>query len=328
MSEKNKKPRRLLKIVWRISLAAIMIAIAVKYIDFVSVWESITSISLEWGVLIFVLTTADRFLMSYKWLHLLHAAQVKASFWRVLNAYYQATFVQRLLPTALGGDALRAVLLTKSDGQGETVVASMVVEKLVGISAAILLGFLGLMWAGRPELAGFSTLYILLTLAAVVVGLLVMFKLSMSTSLVERLTTVLPAKIQGLLRTTHSQYLMFADRKKVIASNFVLAFVEQSTQILILLCCATAISVDASPGTIIVAIAVSQLLRKFAIVIEGWMFGELTNVLVCVAFGIDQAEALAFSLLGHAISTIACAPGGWFFLRSAGGFDRGRQASS
>ena len=92
-------------------------------------------------------------------------------------------------------------------------------------------------------------------------------------------------------------------------ANLCLAFAEQTLQILILYLCALAIGVDVSAWLLVSVLTVSQFLRKFAIVLEGWALGEFVVVLTCALAGIDQTQALAFSLLGHVVGMVVSLPG-------------------
>lgn len=80
---------------------------------------------------------------------------------------------------------------------------------------------------------------------------------------------------------------------------------------------ALAIGVEVSLVTLFAALSVAHCLRKYAIILEGWLLGEFTMVMIASLFGIPQSQALAFSLLAHASAVVAALPGAVLFSRSA-----------
>src|SRR5690606_10337171 len=81
---------------------------------------------------------------SGKWLQLLRHVGSRATFAAVLSAYYQVGFIQRFIPSSLSGDALRAFHISRQFKGTTGLLASMVVEKLVAMVAAIVLALIGL----------------------------------------------------------------------------------------------------------------------------------------------------------------------------------------
>lgn len=308
--------QRTVSLFWHGLTLALVLLAAWYFIDLNEVWRSITGIQLPWLVALLLLATLDRFLMAGKWLQLLRHAGSKAGFWFVLSAYYQSTLVQRILPSSLTGDALRGVLLSRRYGATSGVVASMVVEKLIAMVAAIVLavcgGLLTLVYLRDGDL---RFLFIAIPGLLVLTGLAL--RLSLHRPLVERIIALLPlGRVRSGLTKVYNDYAAFSAAPRVLILNFLFALGEQALQLALLLACAIALQVEASVVTLVAAISVAQCLRKFAIILEGWLLGEFTMVLVCTLFGVPESQALTFSLLGHAVVITATVPGAFLFARS------------
>lgn len=308
--------KTMVRLLWRVLVITAVGLAAWRYIDWREVGTRFTTVRPEWLLVLLLLATLDRFIMAAKWLQLLRALGHGATLRSTLSAYYQATFMQRFLPSALGGDALRTFIIMRRHGQGSAVVATLVVEKLVAMLASLVIAAAGVLLV----LAQARDSELVLVLAAIPVLVLLSIagiRLTLNRTLADWLMARAPSpRLTQALARVYASYRAFAATPRVLLANFLYCLVEQGLQVLLLLLCAIAISVEAPVATLVAAIAISQSLRKFAILLEGWVLGEFTNVVVCSLLGIAKAQALAFSLLGHAVNIVASLPGLLLFVAS------------
>lgn len=313
MKSKKRRPGRAL--LHLLVLAAVLFA-AWRFIDFGEFSRSIAAASLPWFLALLALSTVDRFLMAGKWWQLLRHVGSSAPFTSVLSAYYQVGFVQRFIPSSLSGDALRAFHISRHYKGTTGLLATMVVEKLVAMVAAIVLALAGLATVFSQRLDGeMWTLFALVPalLVMVLAGLRVSLHRPLATWLIRRL----PARLRPACTEIYDHYASFGEARTLIGWHFVLCLIEQVVQVGMWLVAALAIGVETPVLTLFVALSVAQCIRKFAIIVEGWLFGEFTMVLICSMFGVPQSQALAFSILAHAGAVIASLPGAFLFSRSA-----------
>ncbi|MEX0828098.1 MAG: lysylphosphatidylglycerol synthase transmembrane domain-containing protein [Haliea sp.] len=311
-----KSGKRAASLIWHLVALAVVAAAAWHFIDFHDLWTTLRRAQWHWLYLLLALATLDRFLMAGKWHQLLRQAGNSATFPLVLNAYYQAAILQRLFPTSLGGDAVRAIIISGRAGGTSGVVATMVVEKLVAMLAAVFIAISGALLAlsdGTRVTSGTLVAVIPLLLVLTLVGL----RISLHRPLVEWFIGWIPGqRLRRGLLGVYNDYAGFRNAPGVLFRNFLYCIVEQAVQVALLLGCAMALQVDASISTLIAAISIAQCLRKFAILLEGWLLGEFTMVFICSLFGVPESQALAFSLLGHAVAVVAATPGLLLFARS------------
>jgi glycosyltransferase 2 family protein len=309
-------PRKPARIAWHGLVLALIFYAAWRFIDFDEFRAALTSVHWPWLVLLLVLATIDRFLMAGKWLQLLRYVKSTATFAAVLSAYYQVGFMQRFIPSSLSGDALRAFHISRQFQGTSGMFATMVVEKLVAMIAAIVLALigLGLVLTQHFEVEQ-SWLYILVPVLLLTV--MVALRLSLHRPLAEWAIRLTPARIQVPLGRMYDHYESFRQAPQLLAWHFFYCMVEQVVQVLMWLVAALAIGVETPLITLFAALSIAQCIRKFAVILEGWLFGEFTMVLICSMFGIPQSQALAFSILAHACAVIAALPGAFLFSRSA-----------
>jgi len=116
-------------------------------------------------------------------------------------------------------------------------------------------------------------------------------------------------KIKSLINKLHEAYAVYSNHAGQLLINWCMALLENSLQVLLLYLSARAIDLDVSSIQLIGILALSQLLRKIALILEGWMLGEAAVVVTCALIGIDQTQALAFSLLSGAAIIVSTLPG-------------------
>ena len=101
--------------------------------------------NLYWPYLIvyFVLIFIDRLIMAYKWKILVGCQRNILFLWRkLIKVYFKGTFIGNLLPTSLGGDAVRAYELSRSTKTMVDVISSIIMERFLGFLSSALMAIL------------------------------------------------------------------------------------------------------------------------------------------------------------------------------------------
>ena len=91
-----------------------------------------------------LMMTLDRALMTYKWVRLLRGRGVHLPFFLGMQIYCAAMIWGMLLPATMGADAIRAFSTSRKGFNANDVVASIIIERMVGFLAVLLLGLFSL----------------------------------------------------------------------------------------------------------------------------------------------------------------------------------------
>ena len=287
------------------------------YIDFRLLADALLKTSPLVLVVLVVVYTLDRALMAWKWRQLLATAKVIVPYPSVLSAYYRASVVSRLLPTSLGGDVLRAYVVTRQGRNGHVVTMSIVIEKVLAFLASVLLATVGSLLL-IPELSGRGALYLLPLAPALGAAVVLAFVFSLHKH-PRRLISFLPSeRLRHTATQLHEAYGLYKGRWRALVANVGLSLVEQGLQIFNLFLCARSIGLDAPAITLLAALTLSEFLRKAAVVLEGWGFAQVVVVVTLSIVGIDQSHALALSLFSQVATWISVLPGVYLLLRPGG----------
>ena len=110
------------------------------------------------------LVLVDRTLMAYRWLLLLCIIDPadRPPLAEVMRIFFVSTFVGTFRPASIGADAVRAYSMTRLNVRGRDAVASVFMDRMLGVASILVMAAVGLLLA--RDLAGNRT--IVLSLAA------------------------------------------------------------------------------------------------------------------------------------------------------------------
>lgn len=168
-----------------------LILVARLVISALLLWVLVTKIGTNWSEAIpdptahtfawlagaLVLTFAGVVLSAARWSAVLAALDQHPPFRRLLSLYFAGQFMGNVLPSTIGGDALRVARLSKDTGEGPTTFASVVLERLTGwlvLPVITLVGLAvnpGLRELGRASALAFGVASGTLVLLAIVLVL-------------------------------------------------------------------------------------------------------------------------------------------------------------
>jgi uncharacterized protein (TIRG00374 family) len=91
-----------------------------------------------------VAVLADRALMAARWMKLVEALDVETSRARIVKIFFLSTFFGSFLPSGVGGEAVRAASFTKLTQKGTEAVASVVMDRFLGLLSMLVTGLVSL----------------------------------------------------------------------------------------------------------------------------------------------------------------------------------------
>jgi uncharacterized protein (TIRG00374 family) len=171
------------KIKWfaRLMLGILVVGILVRW-QGDNVGNALRSTSPLTLVLAVFAYLSTQFISALRWRLLLNAA-VQAhnspnlaplGVWESYRLYLIGMFCNLWLPTAIGGDAVRAAMATKHSGNLALAVTSIFVERLTGLAALLAIGMIGMIaYFGTRSSGGQSGQAQAMTLAGIAIAVLV-----------------------------------------------------------------------------------------------------------------------------------------------------------
>jgi hypothetical protein len=275
------------------------------------------------------LVVVDRALMAYRWLTLLSPLDPsrRPPFFVVMRVFFVSTFVGTFLPASVGGDAVRAYRLSREGVGGIDAVASVMMDRLLGVVSILLVAVAGVVLA--RNLIDIRVLFpaIAALAAACLSALVVVFDPRAALhvgALLEHLPGAKqtgPRLVQAIQRYRHHR----AD----LANVLVCSIGVQVLRVLQTYCLGLALGFTVPLVTYFALVPIILLIVLMPVTINGigttqagfvWLFGRA---------GVASAPAFALSVLFLAIAIVGNLPGGFLYLfardASASPQTRGRE---
>ena len=161
--------------------------------------------SATWLVFACLLHIVGFSLVSFRWKILLNAQGVNIAYKKLFSFYIMGAFFNTLLPSTIGGDTVRAIESKKLTGNTTISVMVVIVERLTGLAALVLISAAALFIKIFKSTAQLQGVWIFL--AAVVGGLsllVVLLHPRVAPSILGLLKKVLPAKIHSWLEQAYA----------------------------------------------------------------------------------------------------------------------------
>jgi uncharacterized protein (TIRG00374 family) len=259
--------------------------------------------------------TGDRFLMAWKWGILLRALGVRLPFARLIRIYYQGTAAGVFLPSSIGGDLLRAYLVSWHTGATHEVYGSLLMEKIMGILSAVNWALVGTIiytsyirhqavkeWVGT-----------ILVASLVLHGIFFLSIHSRCAAYARRLLTGLPGgKCLAFFDRLIATYARYAAHPSALIWNWALTTVEHGLQLCIVFVMARSLHIETEPILFLAATTVYMFIYRLPVSPDGWGLGEITAIGVYGLIGISPVHGFALALLSHVLQTVVALPGLWF----------------
>jgi hypothetical protein len=136
----------------RLIITAAILAYLLRSIDPGAALHAMLRVDPWWFAFTLLLVAIDRVVMAVRWLLLLRAADVDIRAASALRIFLRSSFVGSFLPAGVGADAARAYEIASRTSRGSQAVASVGIDRVLGLVAIAALGIAGLAgWAQHVE---------------------------------------------------------------------------------------------------------------------------------------------------------------------------------
>jgi glycosyltransferase 2 family protein len=181
-------------------------------------------------------------LVSLRWQILLRAQEVKASYRQLFSYYFMAAFFNTVLPSTIGGDAVRALESKRLTGKTTTSVMVVIVERLTGLMALVLIAFTALVIKIIRGGAHHPGIWIFLAAATLAFSMMVIFfHPGLAPRFMHFLKKVAPAGIHSWLEQAYAAVAAFYKRPFALLQAVAISIVFQLNMVIYYLLIASAL---------------------------------------------------------------------------------------
>jgi uncharacterized protein (TIRG00374 family) len=275
----------------------------------------------RWGYVLgsLAIFLATTWMMAWRWWMLLRVRGVHEPYGWLVRMYFVSYAASQVLPTAIGGDAVRIIEhARRRPDVRATAAGAVVMERILGAAGTLVLVALALaLAAGRYE--GVRLLVILelaLFVALVILGLL-LFSKQLGRHLEERLFPLgkrlrIDNAMQSLYRAMHE----YRNVPRALFWVIVVTLVAQIGRVIAIWLCGEAVGVDVSPWVYVILGPLLFLVQMIPFTLNGIGVREAFFVGFLGRFDVPQEVAFAAGFLYFAVSIATSLPGAILFWRN------------
>ncbi len=312
--------RRVFRLVLTLVITGLAVAYLLSQIDLSQTWEILSNASLPWFLLAVAIMAVTVVPMAWRWQRLLLAQRIPDRLAWLVRAYFVAYTAGQILPTSIGGDAMR-IFETSRRHPGHTgpVTGTVLLERALGGAATVTLAAVGFALAiGSYDIGPYIWVEAAFVVATVVLAVL-LFSRRARKPLARLVPLLRWLRIERITRSVYEAIHTYRDRPRLLAGVFALTVAVQAVRVLAIWAAARSVGVDLSPRIYYVMGPLLFLVLLVPFTINGIAVRESFFVSFLGGLGVDADRAFATGFIFFVVTITISIPGalilGWENIR-------------
>ena len=310
-----------------------LMVVLLVYADPSAVGRVLAGTSPGWILAAVLTVIVDRIANAYRWLLLLRAIEHgrHVPFGAAMHVFFVSGFLGSFLPGSVGGDAVRALSLSRLQVPPADALASVVVDRMLGVASVLVMATGGVALVGHL----FEARTLVVLVLPVVAGLAAIAALIFDRGFVR---TVAERWIGGRFPRLHravdkalQAIAQYGDAHRTLAAVFVLSIGVQVLRTFEAWMLGRALGIDVGLHWYFAFLPIVILVMLLPTSVAGLGTGALAFQVLFGTVGVSAADSFALALLFSALAIVGALVGGVLFLtgrhppRQAGDPSMGRQ---
>jgi uncharacterized membrane protein YbhN (UPF0104 family) len=258
--------------------------------------------------------------MAWRWRRLLAARGIHDGIGWLVRAYFVSYMAGQVLPTAVGGDAVR-IFETARRHQGRTgpVAGSVLLERALGGAATLTLAAVGFALAlGRYDVGAYLWIELAFVAATIVLAV-VLFSRRVRGPLARFRPLLARLRVERPIRAVYEGIHAYRDHATLLIGVFVLTVAIQAVRVIAIWCGGKAVGVDLSPRPYYVMGPLLFLVMLVPFTINGLAVRESFFVSFLGQLSVPADRGFSTGFVFFVVTIAASIPGaaifGWESLR-------------
>jgi uncharacterized protein (TIRG00374 family) len=298
----------------RIALAVVLTALLLWWSNPREVARVALGADWRWLAAAIGLVLIDRLLMAWRWIVLLpRDVTARSGMWPLLRIFFVSTFVGTFLPGSVGGDAVRAWQLTSlRTAAGSTALASVLMDRLLGVVALIVMAAAGTILLGGMQ-DDYRVALAIAAVAAAATAATVAVVSERAAVITLRGLRWLPDGMTRRIGDVLEALRRYRTQPGLVSGVLAASVVVNVLRILQAWLLGRGLAIDAPVGTYFAFVPVILLIMLLPVSINGIGTSQAAFVFFFARVGVPEAESFALSVLYLGLGLIGNLPGGLIF---------------
>jgi len=305
--------RRLFSTLVKVAVTAALYAAVFYTIDVGAIWQRLRTVQLGWVFLGILVYAGGQWLSAWRWWLLLRPVGLSVPYLRMVAFYFIGMFFNIFLPTIVGGDAVKAILLARDTGSPARSTMSVFMERNVGLLALLTVATAAAFVAPPVDVKGFNLLQLTLLVFAAFIFANIVLANRPAYRLVDYLVALTPlARIRSRAASLYEAILPYREARwrGLLGAATAQSFLFQAAVILVVFLNANALGFSLSVPALAVFVPLISLAGMLPISVNGLGIREALYLLLFGRIGVPADAAVSMALLYFAVTLAASLPGG------------------
>jgi uncharacterized protein (TIRG00374 family) len=258
----------------------------------------------------------DRSLMAYRAMALLCIVEParRPRFREVMRIFFVSTFVGTFLPSGIGGEAVRAIGLSRRDVRAADAVASVFMDRALGVLSVLMVAVAGLVVARDLLLHPAVQMALLVTTAACAAVVVVVFTEGGSRLARSAISVVPGDRLKRASQSLLSSIQRYAAFRRELALVLLASLGVQMLRIVQTYYLGLALSIPTGFATYFALVPLILLVMMVPLTVYGLGTSQAAFVWFFGTAGVPPDDGFALSVLFIALGVVGNLPGGVLYL--------------
>ncbi len=319
VSAESRRPglRRAVRIALQVAVSGGLLAFLLIQIDVGRTFDLVRTSHAGYLALALAIFLVTTWAMAWRWQLLLASKGIDEPLGWLTRLYFVGYAAGQVLPTSMGGDAVRIVEhARRRPGARAEVAGAVVIERVIGATATLLLVAVGLAVAvGRYEDIELLVAVEVVGVVSLAVLAFLMFSRRTRLFLAERIFPLgRRIRLERPLERVHAALHGYREHGGVLLGVLALTVGTQLARMVAIWLCGLAVGVELSVLVYIILGPLLFLIMLVPFTINGLGVREAFFVAFLGRFGVGADEAFATGFLFYVVTVATSVPGGVFLL--------------
>lgn len=297
----------------RIVMTCILIGWLITQVDFSSVGAILARSHVGWLVAGGLINLLAVFCAAWRWQILLRGLNVMVNFFRLLRIVLVGAFFSMFLPSSVGGDLMKMVLVSPELKQREAAVSSVLMDRVVGMAVTLLVGLLAVLlipsvWGNSIVLSALGVVSL-----AFCFGIVTLFSHTLITLISKLIPGAIWQRIGDMVMRVHRSLMALRGQPDILLAAAAISLLRQIVICLSVYCAGQAFGIEAGLVAYFAMIPISMAITVLPIAINGLGLQDNALILLLSTVGVTAAQALSLSLFLHILRNGVGLLGGLIF---------------
>ncbi len=268
------------------------------------------------GVLVYA---AGQWLSALKWQLMMRPVRLAVPYLRMVAFYFIGMFFNIFLPTIVGGDAVKAILLARETGAPARATMSVFMERNTGLLALLTIATIAAWFAPPVEVLGLSLFVLTLVLFGGFIAANLVLADRRAYRLVDYVIGMTPlSRMRSRASSLYEAIVPYRSDVPIVALGVALSFVFQVVVILVVFLNAKALDQSVPVAALAVFVPLISLAGMLPVSVNGLGIREALYLLLFGRIGVPPDVAVSMAVLYFAVTFVASLPGGIVYATQKG----------